>query len=189
MERWAREAGDPRLRARHHRPGQSQSSCRPTSAIATFDQDGTLWVEHPMYTQLIYCLDRVPAVVKAKAGADEGRAVQDRAVRQPGGDREASDAGPEEDRRRDADRHDGGRVQCAGEGVAGHGQASALEAALHRAHLPADAGGAAIPARQWLQDLHRHRRRAGFCARLCRAGLRHPARAGGRQRRRDDIRL
>jgi phosphoglycolate phosphatase-like HAD superfamily hydrolase len=34
--------------------------------IATFDQDGTLWVEHPMYTQVIYCLDRVPAVVKAK---------------------------------------------------------------------------------------------------------------------------
>ena len=34
--------------------------------IATFDQDGTLWVEHPMYSQLIYCLDRVPALVAAK---------------------------------------------------------------------------------------------------------------------------
>jgi phosphoserine phosphatase len=34
--------------------------------IATFDQDGTLWVEHPMYTQVIYCLDRVPAVVAQK---------------------------------------------------------------------------------------------------------------------------
>lgn len=34
--------------------------------IATFDQDGTLWVEKPMYSQVIYCLDRVPAVVKAK---------------------------------------------------------------------------------------------------------------------------
>jgi phosphoserine phosphatase len=34
--------------------------------IATFDQDGTLWVEHPMYSQVVYCLDRVPAVVKAK---------------------------------------------------------------------------------------------------------------------------
>jgi phosphoserine phosphatase len=34
--------------------------------IATFDQDGTLWVEHPIYTQVIYCLDRVPAVVKEK---------------------------------------------------------------------------------------------------------------------------
>jgi phosphoglycolate phosphatase-like HAD superfamily hydrolase len=34
--------------------------------IATFDQDGTLWVEHPMYSQVMYCLQRVPAIVAAK---------------------------------------------------------------------------------------------------------------------------
>lgn len=34
--------------------------------IATFDQDGTLWVEHPVYSQLIFVLDSVPALVKAK---------------------------------------------------------------------------------------------------------------------------
>jgi phosphoserine phosphatase len=34
--------------------------------VATFDQDGTLWVEKPIYSQVVYCLDRVPAVVKAK---------------------------------------------------------------------------------------------------------------------------
>ncbi len=34
--------------------------------IATFDQDGTLWVEHPIYTQVVYCLDRVPATVEQK---------------------------------------------------------------------------------------------------------------------------
>jgi hypothetical protein len=38
----------------------------PEERIATFHQDGTLWVEHPIYTQVIYCLDRVPAVVKEK---------------------------------------------------------------------------------------------------------------------------
>ena len=38
----------------------------PEQRIATFDQDGTLWVEHPIYSQLVYCFDRVPAVVKAK---------------------------------------------------------------------------------------------------------------------------
>ena len=38
----------------------------PEARIATFDQDGTTWVEHPVYTQVIYCLERVPAVVKAK---------------------------------------------------------------------------------------------------------------------------
>jgi phosphoglycolate phosphatase-like HAD superfamily hydrolase len=35
----------------------------PEERIAVFDQDGTLWVEHPMYTQVVYCLERVPAVV------------------------------------------------------------------------------------------------------------------------------
>jgi hypothetical protein len=38
----------------------------PEARIATFDQDGTTWVEQPMYTQVMYCLERVPAVVKAK---------------------------------------------------------------------------------------------------------------------------
>src|SRR5215469_12173990 len=38
----------------------------PEDRIATFDQDGTLWVEHPIYTQVVYCLQRVPAVVAQK---------------------------------------------------------------------------------------------------------------------------
>jgi phosphoglycolate phosphatase-like HAD superfamily hydrolase len=38
----------------------------PEERIATFDQDGTLWVEHPIYNQVVYCLDRVPAVVAQK---------------------------------------------------------------------------------------------------------------------------
>jgi len=40
----------------------------PEQRIATFDQDGTLWVEHPIYSQVVYCLDRVPAVVAQKPG-------------------------------------------------------------------------------------------------------------------------
>ena len=38
----------------------------PEERIAAFDQDGTLWVEHPIYTQVMYVLERVPALVKAK---------------------------------------------------------------------------------------------------------------------------
>ncbi len=38
----------------------------PEQRIATFDMDGTLWVEHPMYTQVVYCLDRVKALVKQR---------------------------------------------------------------------------------------------------------------------------
>jgi phosphoglycolate phosphatase-like HAD superfamily hydrolase len=38
----------------------------PEDRIACFDQDGTLWVEKPIYTQVVYCLERVPAVVAEK---------------------------------------------------------------------------------------------------------------------------
>jgi phosphoserine phosphatase len=38
----------------------------PEERIATFDQDGTLWVEHPIYSQVMYILESVPALVKAK---------------------------------------------------------------------------------------------------------------------------
>src|SRR5262245_4508075 len=49
------------VRATH---GQSSPSyVSPEDRIAVFDQDGTLWVEHPMYTQVVYCLERIPAVV------------------------------------------------------------------------------------------------------------------------------
>lgn len=38
----------------------------PEERIAVFDQDGTLWASHPIYPQLMYCLDRLPAVVQAR---------------------------------------------------------------------------------------------------------------------------
>ncbi len=38
----------------------------PEERIATLDQDGTTWVEHPIYTQVVYCLERVPVVVGMK---------------------------------------------------------------------------------------------------------------------------
>ena len=46
-------------------PGSSKF-VPPEERIATFDQDGTLWVEHPMYSQVMYILESVPALVKAK---------------------------------------------------------------------------------------------------------------------------
>lgn len=38
----------------------------PEERIATFDQDGTLWVEHPMYAQVMYCLERMPALAEKR---------------------------------------------------------------------------------------------------------------------------
>jgi hypothetical protein len=34
----------------------------PAERIAVFDNDGTLWTEHPMYVQLAFVLDRVKAM-------------------------------------------------------------------------------------------------------------------------------
>jgi len=34
----------------------------PERRVATFDQDGTLWVEQPMYTQVMFAFDRVKAI-------------------------------------------------------------------------------------------------------------------------------
>ena len=37
----------------------SENYVPPADRIATFDQDGTLWVEHPLYAQAFFALDRV----------------------------------------------------------------------------------------------------------------------------------
>jgi len=64
----------------------SSSKFVPQEArIATFDQDGTLWVEHPMYTQVMYCMERVPVVVKDRPGLRERQPFKTI----PTGDREA----------------------------------------------------------------------------------------------------
>jgi phosphoserine phosphatase len=38
----------------------------PEDRIATFDQDGTLWVEHPMYAQVMFCMEQVRALAAKK---------------------------------------------------------------------------------------------------------------------------
>jgi phosphoglycolate phosphatase-like HAD superfamily hydrolase len=35
---------------------------KPADRIATFDNDGTLWIEYPMYTQALFAFDRVKAL-------------------------------------------------------------------------------------------------------------------------------
>ena len=44
----------------HSRAGRT--SCRPAERIATFDNDGTLWSEQPIYFQVAFALDRVKAL-------------------------------------------------------------------------------------------------------------------------------
>jgi len=40
----------------------------PEDRIATFDQDGTLWVEHPVYTQATFALERLHRVAPKHPG-------------------------------------------------------------------------------------------------------------------------
>jgi hypothetical protein len=44
----------------------SPTFVQPEERIATFDQDGTLWVEHPMYSQVMFCAARFPLLDDAK---------------------------------------------------------------------------------------------------------------------------
>ena len=59
----------------------SPSFLPPAERIAEFDQDGTLSVEHPLYTQVVFCLDRVGVVAKEKPELKEPRTVQDHSLR------------------------------------------------------------------------------------------------------------
>src|SRR5215217_701449 len=54
----------------------SPNHVRPEDRVAVFDQDGTLWVEQPMYTQVVYYLERVPAVVAKKPELCRGDAAR-----------------------------------------------------------------------------------------------------------------
>src|SRR6266540_1902523 len=59
----------------------SPSYVIPEDRVAVFDQDGTLWVEHPMYTQVVYCLERVPAAVRTSCASMPTRSTASRPSR------------------------------------------------------------------------------------------------------------
>lgn len=74
--RVAAQGGDPLPSWRDTRPKQalvdfvrattdkaSRDFVPPAERVAAFDQDGTLWVSHPMYTQVVYCFERLPAAL------------------------------------------------------------------------------------------------------------------------------
>ena len=125
--------------------------------IATFDNDGTLWVEHPIYTQLAFALDRVLALApqhpewktqqpyKAILEGDREQMGKFHRARL-GGDRDGHPC-----------RHDHSRVRANRHGLARHSQASSLRPTLHGDGLSAYDRAAGLPACQRLQDLHRFR--------------------------------
>ena len=65
MERRPGQGRDPQI-VRATTDSSSPDFAPPEERVAEFDQHGTLWVEHPLYTQVVYCLDRVGPLVKEK---------------------------------------------------------------------------------------------------------------------------
>ena len=59
----------------------------PPERIATFDNDGTLWIEQPIYVQFAFALDRVKALAPQHPGMEGQAALQGGARRRHGGGR------------------------------------------------------------------------------------------------------
>ena len=106
VERRTGKTGDPRFRPRHHGTGQARNLCLPEERIATFDQDGTLWVEHPDLWPNDVLPRPGPGVGRAKARVEGRGAIQDGALGKPGSDSQAPDAGPRKDHPCYTHRHD-----------------------------------------------------------------------------------
>ena len=127
----------------------------PPERVATFDNDGTLWIEQPIYNQFVFAIDEV------KKQANQHPEWKDKEPFKSvlAGDMKAVAAMGEKGMLEIVAATHSGMTTVdfnkSVEAVAGDGQASALQGALHRPGLPADAGAARLFARQRLQDLHR----------------------------------
>ena len=178
MERRAAQDGDPRLRRQVTTEG-GPDFVPVAERIATFDNDGTLWCEQPMYFQFIFALDRVKATGAAASGVEDKEPFKSVLA----GDLKAVLAGGEKAiagrHRRHACGHDDRRVRRRRQRVARHGPASAVQAAVQPscvyqpmvevlAYLRANGFKTFIVSGGGVE----------FMRRLGRAGLRHPAGAG-----------
>ena len=156
--------------------------------IATFDNDGTLWLEYPMYTQIVFALDRVKQLAPQHPEWKNNAALQRRPRRRHEGRNGHRRKGSASDRRCNQHRHDQrtstrrwsptGSPRPATERFNHH---------LHRTHLSTHGRTSRLPPRQRLQDLHRLRRRDRLHAPLDRKGLRHSARSGSRHHHEDAV--
>ena len=148
--------------------------------IATFDNDGTLWSEQPMYFQFFFAVDRVKALAPQHPEWKTTEPFKSVLT----GDMKSALATGEGALKIIAATHTGmtsvefeAIVKTVGQ-TARHPK---TPAPVHGNGLPADAGTARVPARERLQDLHRFRWRYRLHAPLGRTRLRHSARAGRRQ--------
>ena len=152
----------------------------PEERIATFDQDGTTWVEQPIYSQVLFAFDRVAEMAPQHPEWKTKKPFKAILT----GDKEAMAKFTLKDIEallcRNSHRHDRGGLPTDRQGLDGESEASTLRPAISADGVPADAGGHEVSARQRLRDLHRDGWRTGFRPCLRAAGLRHSARADDR---------
>ena len=150
--------------------------------IATFDNDGTLWAEQPLYFQLNFAIDRVKALAAAAPGVEGKGAVQ---VWSWADDVNGALAGGQE-------RVNGNPLPPTHSGMTTEEFANtSLKDWLDTCETPQNAIDlysemiyqpmlellGLFPS-QWIQNLHRVRRWRRFHARFFGEGLRHPPRPG-----------
>ena len=161
--------------------------CAGPQRIATFDNDGTLWCEQPMYVQLFFALDRV----KALAPQHPEWKTKEPFASLLKGDVKAALAGGEHALLEIVMATHAGMTTEEFEQIVKDWIATAkhpkIQAALHRDGLSADARTAGLPAGERFQDLHRLRRRHRVHAPVDGEGLWHPAGTGRRQQRQDEV--
>ncbi len=163
----------------HDRQGAARTTCRPAERIATFDNDGTLWSEQPMYVQGLFALDRV----KALAPQHPEWQTQEPFASILKGDLKAALAGGDKALLEIVMATHAGMTTEEFQAIVKDWIATAKNPVTKRPGardgLPADGRAARVPAGARLQDVHRLGRRHRVHAPVDREGLWRSARAGG----------
>jgi hypothetical protein len=161
----------------------------PEDRIATFDQDGTTWVEQPMYSQFLFMRDRLVALAPqhpewSKRPVFKGLIIGDIGALAKATDKDLQDIS------------EATQVSMPVDEFAGMVKTWMATAKHPRFDRPYPQmvyqpmlEVTKYLSRQRLPDLHCHRRRTGIRAHLFATGIRHPARPGHRLSAGDPIYL
>jgi hypothetical protein len=134
----------------------------PVERIATFDNDGTLWCEHPVPVQIVAVLDGLTRAVQ------QNPALGEQPLYRAAVEKDMAWFAPYMSNERIPELIGMmlARVRGPGRCLAGRSPASPLWHTLHPSDLPANGRTAGLPAGSRFPRFHRFRRWHGLCAPL-----------------------